>query len=179
MRREELEHLLRAASAIAERRDVLVLGSQAILGTYDEDELPAETTISIEADLAFLADDDQAIADRVDGYIGEDSQFHRTHGFYGQGVAVSVAILPDNWFERLVIIEGSNTKPARGLCLEPHDLVIAKLIAWREKDLEFAAALIGAGLVDVAVLHDRLAETSAAAPIQVERVRFWLQRHAR
>lgn len=177
MRREELEHLLRAASAIAERRDVLVLGSQAILGTYDEDELPAATTMSVEADLAFLDDDDQSVADRVDALIGEDSPFHRTHGFYGQGIAISVAILPDNWFERLVIIEGSNTHPGRGLCLEPHDLVIAKLIAYREKDLEFAAALISARLVDVALLHERLAEASAAAPIQTERVTTWLLRH--
>lgn len=155
------------------------MGSQAILGTYDEDDLPAATTMSIEADLAFLDDDDLAIADRVDGLIGEDSQFHRTHGFYGQGVAVAVAILPDKWFERIVIIEGSNTQPGRGLCLEPNDLVIAKLIAFREKDLEFAAALISAGFVDVDVLHERLAETSRAAPIQAERVRLWLQRHAR
>ncbi len=149
MRREELEHLLRSA-----------------------------TTMSIEADLAFLDDDDQAIADRVDGFIGEDSQFHRTHGYYGQGVAVSVAILPDGWSERLVIVEGSNTQPGRGLCLEPHDLVIAKLIAYREKDFEFAIALIGARLVDVTLLLERLAQTSTAAPIQAERVRVWLQRNA-
>lgn len=179
MRREELEHLLRSAATIAQRRDVIVLGSQAILGTYDEDDLPAATTMSVEADLAFFDDDDLAIADRVDGFIGEDSQFHRTHGFYGQGVAVSVAILPDGWSERLVTVEGTNTQPARGLCLEPHDLVIAKLIAYREKDFEFAAALIGANLVDVALLLERLTATTAAAPIQVERVRVWLQRNAR
>ena len=179
MRREELEHLLRSASTIAERRDALVLASQSILGTYDEDDLPEATTMSIEADLAFLDDDDQAIADRVDGFIGEDSQFHRTHGYYGQGVAVSVAILPDGWSERLVIVEGSNTQPGRGLCLEPHDLVIAKLIAYREKDFEFAIALIGARLVDVTLLLERLAQTSTAAPIQAERVRVWLQRNAR
>lgn len=177
MRREELEHLLRAASRIAERRDVLVLGSQAILGTYDEDELPEAATMSIEADLAFMGDEDQAIADRVDGILGEDSQFHRTHGFYGQGVAVAVAILPDGWCDRLVVLEGSNTRPGRGLCLEPHDLVIAKLIAYREKDLEFAAALISAGLVTHATLVERLEATTSAAPIQIERVRVWLQRH--
>ena len=179
MRRDELEHLLRAASAIAERRDVVVLGSQAILGTYDEEELPALATMSVEADLAFLDDADQAIADLVDGVIGEDSQFHRTHGFYGQGVSISVAVLPDNWFERVVIIEGSNTQPGRGLCLEPHDLVVAKLIAHREKDLEFAAALIDAGLVDTRTLTERLSETRTAAPIQIERVRIWLARHGR
>lgn len=179
MRRDELEHLLRAASAIAQRRDIVVLGSQAILGTYDEEELPALATMSVEADLAFLNDADQALADLVDGVIGEDSQFHRTHGFYGQGVAISVAVLPDDWFERVVLIEGPNTQPGRGLCLEPHDLVVAKLIAHREKDLEFAAALIDAGLVDSGTLTERLSETQAAAPIQIERVRSWLARHGR
>lgn len=133
--------------------------------------------MSVEADLAFLSDDDEVIADLVDGVSGEDSQFHRTHGFYGQGVGVTVALLPDNWIARLVVVEGSNTRPGRGLCLEPHDLVVAKLLAYREKDLEFAAALIGAGLVDLDVLEDRLAQTTVAAPIQIERVRVWLTRH--
>lgn len=179
MTREELEHLLRAASSIAERRDVIVLGSQAILGTYDEDELPASATMSMEADLAFLFDDDQALADRVDACIGEDSEFHRTHGFYGQGVGMSVAVLPDGWIDRVVVVEGTNTHPGRGLCLEPHDLVISKLLAFREKDLEFTAALLSAGLVQPAVLHSRLNETASAAPVQVERARSWLTRHER
>jgi len=132
----------------------------------------------VEADLAFFDDENQVITDRVDGLIGGDSQFHRTHGFNGQGIAVSVAILPDHWSERLVVIEGSNTQPGRGLCLEPHDLVIAKLIAFREKDRAFASALISSGLVDVAILRERLSNTSKAAPIQAERVRVWLQRNA-
>lgn len=117
MRRDELEHLLRAAATIAERRDVVALGSQAILDTYDEDKLPDAATMSVEADLAFIDDDDLSVADRVDGVIGEDSQFHRTHGFYGQGVAISVAILPDNWFDRVVILEGFNTEPGAGSAL--------------------------------------------------------------
>jgi hypothetical protein len=176
MRREDLEHLLRAASKITERRDVLVLGSQAILATYDEDQLPHATTMSLEADLAFFDDPDQSISDMVDGILGEDSWFHRTHGFYGQGVSVSVATLPNGWSERLVIIDGRNTHPGRGLCLEPHDLVVSKLIAHREKDLEFAVALLNVGLVDPQTLDRRLSETSSAAPIQVERARAWLSR---
>ena len=177
MTREELEHLLRAASRISERQDVLVIGSQAILGTYDESQLPARTTRSMEADLAFRDDDDQVIADRVDALIGEDSLFHRTYGFYGQGVGISVAILPDGWLDRIVVVQGRGTQPGRGLCLEPHDLVISKLIAHREKDLEFASALVAVGLVRIDILLTRLSLTSAAAPIQAERVRAWLMRH--
>lgn len=70
MRREQLEHVVRAASAIVGERDVLVIGSQAILGIAD-DRLPAEATTSIEADLAFFDDSADEKADRVDGAIGE------------------------------------------------------------------------------------------------------------
>jgi hypothetical protein len=34
--RDELEHLLRSASQIAEEPDVIVVGSQPILGSYPE-----------------------------------------------------------------------------------------------------------------------------------------------
>jgi hypothetical protein len=44
MRRAELEHLLRAASQISGERDILVIGSQSILGTLPQDELPSEAT---------------------------------------------------------------------------------------------------------------------------------------
>lgn len=37
MKRSELEHILRAAATIAGDFDVLVLGSQSILGSFTED----------------------------------------------------------------------------------------------------------------------------------------------
>lgn len=40
MRREQLEHVLRAAAAIAGDVDVLVVGSQSILGAIPEQRLP-------------------------------------------------------------------------------------------------------------------------------------------
>jgi hypothetical protein len=40
VKREDLAHILRAASQIADEHDVLVVGSQPILGTYSEDQLP-------------------------------------------------------------------------------------------------------------------------------------------
>jgi hypothetical protein len=49
MTREQLAHVLRAASRIAQDPDVLVIGSQSILGSYSEDELPPEATGSMEA----------------------------------------------------------------------------------------------------------------------------------
>ena len=76
MRREQLEHVLRAASTVVHERDVLVIGSQSVLASIPDDRLPPEATTSIEADLAFFDDPADEKADQVDGAIGELSQFH-------------------------------------------------------------------------------------------------------
>lgn len=158
MIREELSHALRAAATVAKDGKILVIGSQAILASFGEDELPVETTLSVEVDLAFLDDPDERKSDLVDGMIGDGSQFHRTHAYYAQGVSVGTAVLPGGWETRVVPYQHPDSEPSKAVCLEPHDLVIAKLVAGREKDLEFATALIGAGLVDPATLRSR-AET--------------------
>ena len=135
MRREQLEHVLRAASQIADDSDVLVIGSQSVLGAIPEDRLPPAATASIEVDVAFFDDPDDRKADRVDGAIGELSPFHETFGYYAQGVSVSTAVLPDGWRDRLVVVETAGTAPGRGYLLDPHDCVVSKLVAGREKDL--------------------------------------------
>ena len=89
MNREQLEHILRAASAIAGEPDVLVIGSQSVLGSFAEGELPQEATSSMEADIAFFDDPADTKADQVDGAIGELSMFHETFGYYAQGVSVN------------------------------------------------------------------------------------------
>jgi hypothetical protein len=142
MRRDQLEHVLRAASRIGAEPDLVVIGSQAILGTYDEDQLPEEAVASIEADICFLDDPDEEKADRVDGAIGELSPFHSSFGIYAQGVSIRTATLPREWAHRLVVLDTPATEPGRGLCLEPHDLVVSKLVAGREKDFRFTEAFL-------------------------------------
>lgn len=52
MRRDQLAHILRAAARITEDNDILVIGSQSILGSFDEGELPEPAWVSVEADLS-------------------------------------------------------------------------------------------------------------------------------
>lgn len=175
MKRSELAHVLRAASVITSTTDILIVGSQSILGSYDEDDLPDEAVGSIEADVAFLGDDaaDKALA--VDGAIGEDSGFHQMYGYYGQGVEVDGLIaLPEGWRERIVRWQSLSSQPGRALCLEPHDLAISKLVAHREKDLDFVYALIAAGLLDPDILLERIAVTDVAPPL-ARRVESWVR----
>jgi hypothetical protein len=62
MTREQLAHVLRAVSQLTGDPDVVVIGSQSILGSYSEDELPPEATGSMEVDTAFLSDPGHASA---------------------------------------------------------------------------------------------------------------------
>lgn len=158
MNRQELAHILRAACRITGDQNVLVIGSQSILGTFDEDDLPALATASMEADIAFLNDPDRTKADDVEGAIGEMSSFHQMYGMYAEGVHVTTAVyLPSGWRDRLVGWPLRSSEPADPHFLEPHDLAIAKLGATREKDREFVDALIRERLLDIRVLQDRCA----------------------
>lgn len=173
VKRDQLEHVLRAASQIADETDILVIGSQSILGSFPDDLLPPEASASIEVDVTFFDDPDDAKSDAVDGAIGELSLFHETYGYYAQGVSVSTAVLPAGWRDRVVEFRTAGTEPGRGLCLERHDCVLAKLAAGRPKDYAFATALRAADLIDVRTLRERL-PTLPADPRAVERIQAWL-----
>jgi Nucleotidyltransferase of unknown function (DUF6036) len=181
VKRSELAHILRAACTIAGDPRILVIGSQSILGSFSEDDLPSDATRSIEADIAFFDDRDEEKSDKVDGGIGDGSMFHETYGVYGQGVGLSTAHLPSGWQDRLVPFVDPEADPSESSCLEPHDLVVSKLVAGRDKDYQFARALLEAGLVHADVLRAR-AELLPGIPANRRRVIDWLngfRRHDR
>jgi hypothetical protein len=67
MKRSDLEHVLRAAGAITNQRDFIVIGSQSILGQFPD--APAALLVSDEVDL--YPRDRPDLADLIDGAIGE------------------------------------------------------------------------------------------------------------
>jgi len=155
LKREQLEHVLRAASRIVKSEELLVIGSQSVLAKWNERRLPAAAIRSMEVDVATL-DGDETKSDLIDRNIGEGSQFHETYGFYAQGVSLKTAVLPTGWRDRLVVLDNERTRPGRGLCLDPYDCVASKLAAGRSKDYEFSAALVKAGLIKLDVLTKRI-----------------------
>jgi hypothetical protein len=152
MSRRELEHLLRAAAAIANERELVVIGSQAILGQFPD--APAELLVSIEADVYPRHAPERS--DVIDGAIGELSTFHQTFGYYAHGVDDTTATLPAGWADRLVRIENANTGGAVGWCLEAHDLAASKLVAGREQDLRFLRVLLRERMVARSTLVERV-----------------------
>lgn len=165
MKRAELEHVIRAAATIADDDEIIVIGSQAILGQFPA--APPELCVSNEADVYPKNHPDRA--DLIDGSIGELSPFHETFGYYAQGVEEGTAVLPDGWANRLVPVQTPATRGAVGLCLEVHDLVISKYVANREKDRTFVKGAIRHGMVAKGTLHDRLRHTPVV-PVQRESI---------
>lgn len=82
-------------------------------------------------------------------------------------------VFPEGWRDRLVAFEAPGTEPARGLCLEPHDCILAKLVRFDEKDVRFAYALVRAGLIDLDIVDSR-AGTLPAHPAVIDRIRNWI-----
>ena len=136
MKRVDLEHILRASKGITGESEFIVIGSQAILGSFPD--APRELRQSMEVDIypRFRPE----LAERIEGSLGRYSQFDQTFGYYADGVSPETAVLPEGWLERLVPVSNENTDEATGYCLEPHDLAFSKLAARREKDLRFACA---------------------------------------
>ncbi|MGA9693172.1 MAG: DUF6036 family nucleotidyltransferase [Pseudonocardiaceae bacterium] len=175
MNREQLAHVLRAASGIVDDPDILVIGSQSLLASYDEDELPHAATASMEVDLAYFDDPDDLKTDTVDGAIGELSPFHESFGFYAQGVSVRTAVFPNGWRDRVIHWSNNSTGRAHAAFLEPHDCVVSKLVASREKDRAFAQALLQARLIDITTLRSRVDTLPAEVDPRVTRqLHSWL-----
>ena len=155
MRRSDLEHIIRAAADISDDNEIVVIGSQAVLGQFPD--APPELCLSMEADV--FPRNHPERWNVIDGSIGELSPFHETFGYYAQGVEETTAVLPAGWKERLIPVRNANTRGATGLCLEIHDLLISKYVASREKDRRFARAAAGYGLADRTTLLQRLKNT--------------------
>lgn len=172
MRRSDLEHLIRAASALTNEYEIVVVGSQSILGAVPEPS--ALLMASMEADVYPLQRPD--LADLIDGAIGEGSPFHDRFGYYAQGVGPKTALLPVGWQERLVRIQNSNTDLKVGLCLEPHDLAASKLAAGREKDWTFVAEMLASQVVQRSMLLQRVAQLPLIAE-RKDRLAAWVSAH--
>lgn len=183
MRRDQLEHAIRAACQIAGLTEVIIVSSQAILGTYTDDQLPFYATRSVEVDVLPITDDTGEIArlaDEIEGAAGEFSPFEQAHGFSIDGVDLQTSALPDGWRDRLVKVQNEKTAAPSGepqfigWCLDKEDLCVAKLCALREKDQNFVDALITADLVDPQVIATRLVTVPDRYRRASQRAAAWL-----
>lgn len=154
MKKRELDHVLRAAGRITGEKRFIIIGSQALHGCYPD--LADEIVMSAEVDL--LAPRNPKRTEWLNA-IGVYSPFHETFGYYADPVDEKTATLPKGWKGRLVDLPPGDTEGVKALCLEPHDLAIAKYVACRDKDLVFTRALARRGIVSEERLLSLLDQT--------------------
>jgi hypothetical protein len=154
MKKQHLDHILRAAGRITGQTQFVIVGSQALHGKYPN--LVDEIVHSAEVDVIATGDVSRTEWLNV---IGQDSPFHEQFGYYADPVEGGTAILPTGWKGRLVTLAPGDTEGVRGLCLEPHDLAISKYVANREKDRVFTRELAHRRLLDRKTLLALLEKT--------------------
>ncbi|HJQ55753.1 MAG TPA: DUF6036 family nucleotidyltransferase [Vineibacter sp.] len=157
--------MLRAAGRITGETRFVIIGSQSLHGKYPD--LADDIVQSAEVDLIASRRPDRTAWLNE---IGVDSPFHQSFGYYADPVDETTAVLPRGWKGRLVNLPIGDTDGVRGLCLDPHDLAIAKYVARREKDLLFTRALAHRGIVVREHLLALLAKTPVTDDVR-ERIR--------
>jgi hypothetical protein len=143
MKKQQLDHVLRAAGRITGERQFVIVGSQSLHGRYPD----AADEIVHSAEVDLIAKNALQRTEWLNA-IGQDSHFHEEFGYYADPVDETTATLPRGWKGRLVNLPPGDTESVRGLCLDPHDLAISKYVARREKDRMFTRELARRALVD-------------------------------
>ncbi|MCE4551928.1 DUF6036 family nucleotidyltransferase [Xanthomonas hortorum] len=180
MKPHQLDHILRSIDdATGHEHRFLLIGSQAILVHLDPTYFESEVLfVSREIDVALLDRPGEAaeeVADLIDKNFGDSSRFDQTFGYYADGVEVSTAILAAGWQDRLKPYLSDGVSPGTFMALSYEDLLVSKLCAGREKDLEFVTGMC-------AIRHPGLANVqslllSLPNSVNKERATAWWALH--
>jgi hypothetical protein len=161
MKKHQLDHVLRAAGRITGEKQFVIIGSQSLHGRYPD--VPDDIVQSAEVDL--IAKGNVGRTEWLNA-IGQNSPFHEEFGYYADPVDERTATLPAGWKGRLVNLAPGDTEGVQGLCLDPHDLAIAKYVARREKDVAFNRALARRKMVKRKRLLELLERTAVTETVR-------------
>jgi hypothetical protein len=142
---KQFHHICRAAAAISNVEYIFVYGSNAILPWLEErqtkllDVMFADM-ISMELDLDVSNEgENESLNDGVDGSIGELSSFHNLHDIYAHpNSPKGLFFVPKSCAGRFRFENMGDYK-----IVVPHylDLIFSKIMAGREKDMNFSVKM--------------------------------------
>ena len=101
LRKENIDHILRAAAAVTNQSSFVLIGTGAVIATARH--VPASMMMTPEIDLYVEGDDNETFSHLIDATIGQGSMFHRTFRYYGGGVGPRTAIMPGDWRSRAIV----------------------------------------------------------------------------
>lgn len=178
MKREALEHIIRAAADITGEDEFVVIGSSAVLAQFPN--APEIMLRSNEADIYPPNAPDKSWD--IEGSLGSGSQFHETFGYFADGVGPETSSFPRGWQERAHVLRTPNTGGAKAICPEIHDLAASKTLAGRDKDREWVVAGVAAKLIELRVLKSRIEQIDVSVSSRqaaLKRLRSWVGRSSR
>lgn len=175
----EVKKLIRAACEATEQPEVYIIGSQAIHAALLDRDVPPSVSGSREVDM-FPAEDDAlgTVAARLEALTGVLSDLDNELGVYVDTVDPDTGSRPVGWEDRVIPLAADGEPPAVGLCLEPNDLCVSKLVAHRDQDFEFVAEVLALGLADTRTIRRRMGGTTMPAPIR-HHLKGWLDAYDR
>jgi Nucleotidyltransferase of unknown function (DUF6036) len=183
---DDLERAVRAVATEFNTDKVFIIGSQSILLAWPEAPPLMRTSPEIDAypDNAKQWETEERkkhpgehpeASEQINALFGSGSQFHRTHGFYIDGVDQHTARLPDGWEARAVTREvrfGRRIVTAIAPC--PDDLIVSKLARLDDKDKDYVEAYYTERPLDGALLEERIA-LSHFEPAVAQRARTYVR----
>ena len=169
--KEDLERVVCAIARAFKTDTVIIIGSQAILMSWPDAPEAMRGTPEIDAYPGNARDWEATEALKDEGWspeasehvhalFGEGSEFHRSHGFYIDGVDEMTAKLPRNWQARATVrsfnVDGRMVKT---IAPSPDDLIVSKLARLDDKDKNFVEAYHRERTLDIQLIQERIAET--------------------
>ncbi len=161
LKKNNIDHILRAAAAITNYNKFVMVGTGAVIATASS--VAAQLMMTNEIDIYVEGKDSEEVADLISATIGEGSMFHRTFRYYGDGVSPNTSIMSFDWKTRATIYTVAEGNVS-ALCPNIHDIAIAKLCAAREKDRTWLRSALSTGSIKLSVLQDLLEKMPKMAP---------------
>ncbi len=169
---EDSERTVRAIATEFKTDKIFIIGSQSILLAWPD--APSVMRSSPEIDVypenarfweiqekEKHPDESPEASEHIDALFGRGSQFHRTHGFYIDGVDENTATLPAGWQTRAVVRRidvGGRIVTAVAPC--PEDLIVSKLARLDDKDKAFIEAYHSARPLNAGVIEERIRQSN-------------------
>ncbi|MEH3116085.1 MAG: hypothetical protein PGN25_00245 [Methylorubrum populi] len=105
MRRDRLDHILRAAAGVTGHDTFVLVGSSVIVVRCRT--IPGDMLMTREADIFVPGTPDtEALSGAIDANIGQGSAFHNQYGYYADGVSPGTAVMPTDWKDRAQPLPG-------------------------------------------------------------------------
>lgn len=152
MRKSDLFELLADISVVLGKEKPIIVGSQVfhLLSGV----IPSIVERSVECDFLF-GPEQSDFRNEINRLFGVASDYQNEHGMYADGLGLASVVLPDGWQDRLQTLRDESGREV-AFCVDIYDVGVSKLIAGREKDLEFLENALLAEHLEIAELLQRL-----------------------